>query len=247
MTERELKQYLLLNFPKENDKCEWKEFKNLKNLFYGTDGKDVVSYVSAISNMDGGHLVIGVEDQTLNIVGTDYSNLTFNGQPATPESATFKLTEHCTYLSSEGLDIQEFKTDDTNKIVWVITIPKHFPRTPVVVHKKAWQRIKDSLVPLTKERRDAILSEPIAGQDWSAEVIPDATIEDLDPKAIRLARDKFKELNPSRAEEVDNWDDKTFLNKAHITKKDKITNTAIILLGREESEHFLSPAVCKIR
>lgn len=247
MTERELKQYLLLNFPKENDKCEWKEFKNLKNLFYGTDGKDVVSYVSAISNMDGGHLVIGVEDQTLNIVGTDYSNLTFNGQPATPESATFKLTEHCTYLSSEGLDIQEFKTDDTNKIVWVITIPKHFPRTPVVVHKKAWQRIKDSLVPLTEERRDAILSEPIAGQDWSAEVIPDATIEDLDPKAIRLARDKFKELNPSRAEEVDNWDDKTFLNKAHITKKDQITNTAIILLGREESEHFLSPAVCKIR
>ena len=78
MTERELKQYLLLNFPKENDKCEWKEFKNLKNLFYGTDGKDVVSYVSAISNMNGGHLVIGVEDQTLTI---QISHSMVNQQP----------------------------------------------------------------------------------------------------------------------------------------------------------------------
>lgn len=247
MTEKELQQYLQTNYPKENDGCEWKEFKNLKNSFYGKPGEDVVSYVSAISNMNGGHLVIGVEDKTLNIVGTDYSSLSLNGMPATPESATFKLTEHCIYLSSEGLDIQELVTDDTNKTVWIVAIPKHSPRTPVIVHKQAWQRIKDSLVPLTKERKDAILSEPVAGKDWSAEIIPTATIDDLDPKAIRLARDKFKELYPSRIEEIDKWDDITFLNKAHITRQSKITNTAIILLGREECEHFISPAVCKIR
>lgn len=247
MTEKELQDYLILNYPKENEKCEWKEFKNLKNAFHGPDGKDVISYVSAISNMNGGHLVIGVEDQTLNIVGTDYSILTFNGLPATPDSATFKLTEYCTYLSSEGLNIEEFVTSDTNKIVWIVTIPKHSPRTPVLAHNKAWQRIKDSLVLMTKERRDAILSEPVAGRDWSAELIPNATIEDLDPKAIRFARDKFKELYPNRSDEVDSWDDITFLNKAHITKGGKITNTSIILLGREESEHLISPAICKIR
>lgn len=39
----------------------------------------------------------------------------------------------------------------------------------------------------------------------------------------------------------------TFLNKAHITRQGKITNTAIILVGREESSHFISPAVCQIR
>lgn len=247
MTEKELQKFLLLKFPKENDRCEWKEFKNLKNSFYGQDGKDVASYASAISNMHGGHLVIGVEDQTLNIVGTDYSNLTFNGQPATPESATFKLTEYCVYLSSEGLNIEEFVTDDTNKKVWIVTIPQHAPRVPVLAHSKAWQRIKDSLVPMTKERMDAILSEPVAGKDWSAEIVKGATIDDLDPKAIRLARDKFKEMNPNRLSEVDSWDDITFLNKAHITKQGQITNTAIILLGREESEHFISPAICKIR
>ena len=38
-----------------------------------------------------------------------------------------------------------------------------------------------------------------------------------------------------------------FLNKAKITRQGKITNTAIILVGKEESEHFISPAICKIR
>lgn len=247
MKEKELQEYLLLTYPQENEKCEWKEFRNLKNMFAGNEGHDVISYVSAISNMNGGDLVIGVEDKSLNIVGTDYTTLSFNGQPATKESAVFKLIEHCTNLSSEDLSIKEYITDDTIKKVWIIHIPKHFPRQPVYAHKKAWQRIKDSLVPMTKERMDAILSEPIAGKDWSAEIIPHATLQDLDPIAIHIAREKYKELYPNRADEVNTWDDMTFLNKAHITRQSKITNTAIILLGREESSHFISPAVCQIR
>lgn len=35
MTELELQQYLLREYPQENARCEWKEFKNLKNSFYG--------------------------------------------------------------------------------------------------------------------------------------------------------------------------------------------------------------------
>ena len=48
--------------------------------------------------MEGGHLVIGVKDKTLEIVGTDISRLTLNGQPANTQSATFKLTESCEVL-----------------------------------------------------------------------------------------------------------------------------------------------------
>jgi ATP-dependent DNA helicase RecG len=43
------------------------------------------------------------------------------------------------------------------------------------------------------------------------------------------------------------WDDVTFLNKAKITIQGKVTNTAILLLGRTESEHLVSPAVARIR
>lgn len=111
--------------------------------------------------MEGGHLVVDVKDKTLEIVGTDISRLTFNGQPANTQSATFKLTEQLTYLSSEGLSIEEFVTEDSGKRVWIIHIPKHLPRLPVLAHKKAWQRIEDSLVEMTNERMSVILEEPI--------------------------------------------------------------------------------------
>ena len=242
MTEKELQEYLLENYPAENAMCEWKEMKNLKYSFNGHEGEDVMSYVSGIANMEGGMLVIGVIDKTLEIVGTDLSRFNLD-----TNSAVYKIKENCTNVSSEGLYIDEYVTSDTNKVVWVIHIPKHLPRRPVYAHKKAWQRIKDSLVPLTREREDAILSEGLLQQDWTAMILPDATLDDLEPAAIIKARDKYKEVHLGKEKEVDGWDDKTFLNKAHITIKGQITIAAIILLGREESEHYLLPKVCKIR
>lgn len=242
MTEKELKEFLVANYPKEDEKCDWKEMKNLKNSFNGHEGEDVMSYVSGIANMEGGVLVIGVVDQTMDIVGTDLSQFNLD-----TSSAVYRIKENCTNVSSEGLNIDEYITSDTHKVVWVIHIPKHLPRKPVYAHKKAWQRIKDNLVLLTPEREAAILSEGLLQQDWTATILPDASIDDLDPAAILKAREKYKEVHPKKEKEVDAWDDKTFLNKAHITIKDKITIAAIILLGREESEHYLLPAVCKVR
>ena len=242
MTEKELKEFLVANYPKEDEKCDWKEMKNLKNSFNGHEGEDVMSYVSGIANMEGGVLVIGVVDKTMDIVGTDLSQFNLD-----TSSAVYRIKENCTNVSSEGLNIDEYITSDTHKVVWVIHIPKHLPRKPVYAHKKAWQRIKDNLVLLTPEREAAILSEGLLQQDWTATILPDASIDDLDPDAILKAREKYKEVHPKKEKEVDAWDDKTFLNKAHITIKDKITIAAIILLGREESEHYLLPSVCKVR
>ena len=248
MTEFELQQYLLREYPQENARCEWKEFKNLKNSFCGDEKDDVISYVSAIANMEGGHLIIGAKDKTLDIVGTDLSRLTFNGQPANPQSATFKLIEQCTYLSSEGLYIEPFETDDTHKTVWIIHIPKHLPRRPVLAHKKAWQRIEDSLVEMTNERLSAILEEPIyAAKDWSAEIVSDATTDDLDEVAIAKARKMFKKVH-SRipTEEVNAWNVQTFLSKCGLMRNGGITRAAIILLGKYESAFKLRPAVAQV-
>ena len=248
MLELELQQYLLREYPQENARCEWKEYKNLKNSFCGDEKDDVISYVSAIANMEGGHLMIGVKDKTLEIVGTDISRLTFNGQPANTQSATFKLTEQCTYLSSEGLSIEEFVTEDTNKRVWIMHIPKHLPRRPVLAHKKPSQRIEDSLVELTQERMAVILEEPIyTAKDWSAEIVSDATIDDLDEVAIANARMMFKKVH-SRipAEEVNGWSVPTFLSKCGLTRDSGITRAAIILLGKYESAFKLRPAVAQV-
>ena len=241
MTELELQQYLLREYPQENARCEWKEFKNLKNSFCGDEKNDVISYVSAIANMDGGDLVIGVHDKTLEIVGTDTDNYD-------KQKAILRLTERCVNLSTEDLYIDEFITDDTNRKVWVIHIPKHLPKRPVFAHNKAWQRIEDSLVEMTTERMSTILDEPIFSEtDWSAQIVSDATIDDLDEVAIAKARMMFKKVHSRIPEaEVNAWTVETFLSKCGIMKNGGITRAAIILLGKYESAFKLRPAVVQV-
>lgn len=82
--------------------------------------------------------------------------------------------------------------------------------------------------------------------DWSAQICEGAMIDDLAQAAIAKGRQNYKEKYPAKAMEVDGWDDITFLNKAKVTIQSKITRAAIILLGKDESEHFLSPSVATI-
>lgn len=244
MTSQELQQYLLREFPQENARCEWKEMKNLKNLFAGDEKNDVISYVAAIANMEGGHLVIGVQDKTLEIVGTDLSKFNLNAQ-----SAVWKLLEHCTNLSSEGLSIDEYTTEDSHKTVWIIHIPKHLPRRPVYAHKKAWQRVEDSLVEMTPERLAAILEEPVfEAKDWSAEIVPNAVLTDLDELAVAKARVMFKKVHASKipAEEIDAWTVEELLSNSGIMIDGKLTRAAIILLGKPVSVFKLRPAVVEV-
>ena len=239
MLEFDLQQYLQREYPQENARCEWKEFKNLKNSFCGNEKDDVISYVSAIANMEGGHLVIGVHDASLEIIGTD----TYNYDR---QKVILRLTERCVNLSTEGLDIEEFVTDDTNKKVWVIHIPKHQPKLPVYAHNKAWQRIEDSLVELTQERLNAILEENSPVFDWSAEIVPNATLNDLDAKALAKARSEYKMVHPRLADEVDTWDDMELLSRAGVAIKGQLTRAAILLLGKKFSVPLISPAVATI-
>lgn len=237
MTEFELKSFLIENFPKENEKCEWKEFKSLKSSISGRQGEDLISYISSISNMEGGNIILGIEDKTLKIIGI---------QDFHDYNIKYRILGNCTNLSSEGFDIEEFVTSDTNKIVWILKVPKHQFRQPVYAHKRAWQRIGDNLVQMTKERLNNILNENLIIEDWSKKIIEGASIEDLDKEALKKAREEFLKRNPKYIDEIIKWDNKKFLDKAKLTIKGKITRACFILLGKEEEEHYLDSAV-KIR
>lgn len=237
MDEASLHRQLLERFPREDEGCEWKEFKNLKHAVSGTKGEDIISYVSAIANMDGGHLLIGVQDKTLSIVGIQ----DFHDYDA--GTLCHRLLGKCPNLNSEGLQVEVLTADDTGKIVWIIHIPRHLPRRPVYAHDRAWQRVGESLVELRQERLDAILAEPVDLEDWSAKLVPEATLNDLDPEAVALARTKFKERNqraPFYAQ-IDGWDIPLFLDRAKLTVNGGLTRAALLLLGGPSASHLLSP------
>jgi len=55
---------------------------------------------------------------------------------------------------------------------------------------------------------------------------------------------KFSQRIP--AEEIQSWNDVTFLDKAKLTRSGAITRTAILLLGKSESSHFINPHVAEL-
>jgi ATP-dependent DNA helicase RecG len=82
--------------------------------------------------------------------------------------------------------------------------------------------------------------------DWSAQICESATLADLDNGALVRARQEFVAKFPAQADLVSGWDDSTFLNKARLTIQGRVTNAALLLLGKAESSSLLSPAVARI-
>jgi ATP-dependent DNA helicase RecG len=92
--------------------------------------------------------------------------------------------------------------------------------------------------------------------DWTGEVVPEATWEDLDPQALVAARQRYTEFcirgePDARRHEairanVASLSDETLLNKARITKQGRITRSALLLLGKDEAAHLLAPVDAKI-
>ncbi len=235
MTAKELQAWLLERFPKENERHEWKEWSSLKSNISGRKGEDLVSYVSALANMDGGCVVVGVRDGSLDVTGIrDFADYT-------AENALHRILGKTPNLPSVGFRIDEMQASDTGTRVWLVHVPRHAPRQPVHAHDKAWQRDGDSLIELREDRRQAILAEPLAGQDWSAALARGAALADLDPHALALARRQFAAKNSQErwAGEVASWSDALFLDRAKLSIGGQLTRTALLLLGRPESVHRL--------
>jgi ATP-dependent DNA helicase RecG len=242
MTSAELQAWLKANFPKENERHEWKGWRSLKHHVSGRAEDDVITYVSALANMEGGVLIVGVEDQTLAVIGIE------DFHDYTPEKLKFRLVELCVNLPSEGLKVEERIASDSGAHVWLIHVPKHTARNPILAHGKAWQRVGDSLVELRPERREAILREPLAGEDWSAQLVPAASLSDLDPMALREARKNFSDRNVRKSwhAEIATWSDTEFLDRARLSINGQLTRAALLLLGKLQSTHLLSPCVAEI-
>lgn len=228
----------MLRYQPENEVVEFKKAE------FNFDSDDLGKYFSALSNEANIHnkefawLVFGVHDKSREICGTRYRD---------SERILHKLKHELSQNITGGLTFREiYELEMNGKRIVLFQIPAAPQGMPIAWKGHWYGRNGESLKALDINKLDEIRSQK-QNSDWSAVVIPDATIDDLDSQAIVKAREQYKIRQLSRSDEVDSWDDITFLNKAKFTIKGQITRTAIIILGKEESEHYLSPSVAKIR
>jgi ATP-dependent DNA helicase RecG len=217
------------------------EFKEAKNTYDFTKLGKYFSALSNEANLKGkpyAWLVFGIENRHHTIVGSQFRPLRKDLDSLKGEIAN-KTTNRITFI-----EIHELPTPAGRVIMFQIpAAPKGFP---IAFDGHYYGRDSEELAPLNLEEIERIRAQATT-EDWSAAIVPDATIEDLDEIAIQVARANYKNKFPEKAADVDTWNDITFLNKAKVTIKSKITRTAIILLGKDEAEHFINPAEAKIR
>ncbi|HRO48020.1 RNA-binding domain-containing protein [Agriterribacter sp.] len=224
----------LLTLSAENEVVEFKEAKTQY------DKDKLGQYFSALSNeanlknTENAWLVLGVKNDRT-IVSTIINDNQLNEYKN-------ELAQHTSPRLS--FDKTE-RVEKDGKTVILCKIPAAPQGQPVSWKGHYYGRNGESLGALSDREFDIIRMQNKAF-DWSAQIIHAATLADLSKEAIDFARKQYIEKNKKNGQEILQWDDDTFLNKAKVTIQGKITRAAILLLGKPESDHFISPAQAKI-
>lgn len=223
----------------KNPENEYIEFKKASNTF---DVDKLGKYFSAMSNeatlkdKQYGWIIFGVDDKTHDILGTDYcKNNNFNN---IKKQISDNTTDNISFLEVYSIIFNE-------KRIVMFQVPAAVG-TPINWKGYPYGRIGESLVPLDTRKIEQI--KATANFDWTRKIIEKATINDLDSKAIEIAREQFKIKNQGKniANEIDSLTDIEFLNKAKLTINGKITKTAMLLLGKNENDYLIEDYTPKI-
>ena len=219
----------LKKFKESEDKVE---FKKAEQGNFAYDGgsrikpserrKCILGYVTAFCNEKGGYLVIGMEDAYPHkVVGTKQCE----GQLEELVSNIYRDTQIRPV-------VYELYEDEVNKKgrVLVIEVPPRpigklfrFEDVPLM-------RVGEELKPMSDEMIFQILQEH--EPDFSAEVCEGVNINDLDKDAIRILKQKYatKQKNPDFL----TLPDEQVLSDLLLIKGNKVTNAALILVGKQE-------------
>lgn len=208
------------------------EFKRAEQGNFAYDGgsrvkpsdrrKCILGYVTAFCNEGGGYLVLGMEDSYPHkVVGTKQSE----GQLGEFESNIYRDTQIRPV-------IYELYEDEANKKGRVVVI--EIPPRPVGklfrFEDVALMRVGEELKPMSDEMMFSILQEH--EPDFSADICDGITFDDLDVEAIRILKQKYatKQKNPGFLTLPDNQ----VLSDLNLIKDGKVTNAALILVGKQE-------------
>ena len=238
----------LQRLPREQGTVEFKS-----NL---ADPEDIGQYISALANSAALHgherawLVWGVSDGTQLVTTTTFDPF---GRKVGNQSLIMWLQA----MTRPRADFEFHEV--AHPLGRVVMLEIHPARNaPVAFRNVRYIRIDSHKVSLSEypDKEARLWNALGVKEDWSGAVVPGADIDDLDPAALAAARERFtdfmvrSEPDARRHEdiraEVAAMPTETLLNKAHITKQGRITRSALLLLGKDEAAHFLSPADAKI-
>ena len=216
------------------------EFKTAENQF---DRDKMGRYFSALSNeanlrdKDFAWLVLGVTNER-ELKGTSFLSSDTAIQNLKHEIAN-NTTGNLTYREIVPLTVD-------GKRILLCKIPAS-PHNIVTYWKRiAYGRDGESLVPLSQDKIDDIrYQSPVS--DWSARIVKDATLDDLDELAVAKARIQYKKVHERiPGAEIDAWDISTFLTNSGVMKDGGLTRAALILLGKEFSVRKLEPSIARV-
>ncbi len=218
----------------ENEVIEFKEATN----DFSTD--KIGRYFSALANeanlrgLEQAWLVFGVRNDDRHVVGTDYRQ-----EPERLQSLKRQIADD----TDPGIHFKELHVlQHAQGRVVMMQIPATPHGIPIAWKGHYYARAGESLVGLGLDKQDEIRQQTGA-TDWSAQTVPGATLDDLDEAAAQMAREAFarKHANRIPEKEVMEWPLATFLDRAKVTQNGQITRTALLLLGKPEATHLLTP------
>lgn len=205
---------------------------------YSTD--DIGKYFSALANeanlrdQERAWLVFGVDNRSRKPIGSDY-------RPEADRLQSLKMQiSESTEPAITLRNIHELLLVEGR--VLLFEIPSAPMGMPVAWKGHYYARAGESLTHLGLDKFDEIRSQ-IGATDWSAQAVPGATLAHLDDGALTRARESFakKYANRFAADEIKSWPNTVFLDRAKLTRDGQITRTTLLLLGKSESAHLLSP------
>ena len=228
-----------LKYKKESeDKIEFKKGEQGNISYDGASKmkpsdrrKCILGYVIALCNEGGGSLVIGMEDAYPHkVVGTKQNE----GSIGQLESDIYRDTEirpHV-YELYENPELKQGR-------VLVIDVPSRPIGVVFKYEDVPLMRVGEELKPMSDEVYLKIIQEK--EPDFSQQICKEATIDDLDEQAIDILRHKYatKQNNPSFL----TLPKEQILSDLDLIVGEKVTNAAIILVGKKEAiKRFLPQA-----
>jgi len=187
------------------------EFKSATGGFHF---EELVKYCVAIANEGGGKVVLGVTDKRpRRVVGTRAFS-----EPGRTEAGLFEALR-------QRIPVEEIVHEGHR--VLIIHVPGRLPGTAWQYKGSFWMRAGDALVAMTDDQLRRIHDE--TGPDFSAEICPRATLDDLDSEAIEAFRMRWH--RKVQVESLLQSPGDQLLRDAELVTEAGVTYAALILLG----------------